>query len=377
MALNEGDLFIHLHIPKTAGTTMRSIIRSHFDTEHSEEIYPHWGKADFHRQIRRLSGERKKRLRCLQGHFVYGVHKHFDKKPVYVAMVRDPVERAISLYHFILLNPQHHMHRELKEGGLTLENYHEWRSTRMAAAYNAQTRYLAGVVDREPTERDLAEAKRNVERYFALVGLTEQFDETVFLMNSAFGWNTRVYGRLNITAKRPKRNELSEETLKNIQNANWMDMELYSFVKDLFEKRLQSLSPVEKEKLGQFLDFRARLDPDENLRHVGVSFGEWVLDEKPSSFRIFGAGQAGKSLLYTLKKWNNSFGLNVRVLHFWDNDSSKWGQEIEGIPVMKPDVAALPDDDSYIVIASMYHEAIKRQLLDAGADPNRIKISVP
>mgnify|MGYP001263403407 CR=1 FL=1 len=78
MGLNENELFIHLHIPKTAGTTMLNIIRRQFDPVRSAEIYPYWGMRDSINQIHDLPEELKKRLLCLQGHFVYGVHSYFD-----------------------------------------------------------------------------------------------------------------------------------------------------------------------------------------------------------------------------------------------------------------------------------------------------------
>ena len=45
----------------------------------------------------KLSIDKKNGIELLKGHLYYGIHRDLEQECCYVAFVRDPVERAISL----------------------------------------------------------------------------------------------------------------------------------------------------------------------------------------------------------------------------------------------------------------------------------------
>jgi hypothetical protein len=77
-------------------------------------------------------------------------------------------------------------------------------------------------------------------RHFAVVGLTERFDESLILLKRTLGWQQwPFYVPANVTQKRPQRQHLDTKTTHLIRAANQLDLDLYHFAQAQFEARLQ------------------------------------------------------------------------------------------------------------------------------------------
>src|SRR5512135_3015151 len=93
------DTLIFLHIPKTAGTTFRSILPANYRAEELYNVPTNAeGQVDFS-GLDRLSDVEKRKIRVLAGHFQYGAHEHLPQKSSYITILRDPVKRIISRYY--------------------------------------------------------------------------------------------------------------------------------------------------------------------------------------------------------------------------------------------------------------------------------------
>ena len=68
------ETLIFLHIPKTAGTTLNRIIEWQYSPFEIFTIDPYRIRATPER-LKRLPEERRRRLRVVRGHMLYGVHK--------------------------------------------------------------------------------------------------------------------------------------------------------------------------------------------------------------------------------------------------------------------------------------------------------------
>jgi hypothetical protein len=83
-------------------------------------------------------------------------------------------------------------------------------------------------------------------------------------------------------------------------------------------------------------------------------------------------GIAGKKIYLfgaadSLRIWLERFGLRERVVCTFDNDSSKWGKFSFDVEVRNPnDLLALIDSDSRVIIVSLWHQEIGRQLEKMG-----------
>ncbi|MCB0028122.1 MAG: hypothetical protein KDE28_09465, partial [Anaerolineales bacterium] len=98
--------------------------------------------------------------------------------------------------------------------------------------------------------------QRHLRDYFAVVGLQEQFDSSLLLMQKAFGWRRIEYRKRNVTQNRPAQETLSAETLAAIREANLLDLQLYEYARQLFRRQLR--------QQGALFRARVRLFPLEN-----------------------------------------------------------------------------------------------------------------
>ena len=96
--INDRKSLYFLHIPKTAGTTLISIIDDHFNLDSilHEQVW---------NEILPKIPETFSQFRLIRGHFGYGLHRVLTKKPLFLTMLREPVDRVLSFYEHIRRDP--------------------------------------------------------------------------------------------------------------------------------------------------------------------------------------------------------------------------------------------------------------------------------
>ncbi len=254
--MNDKNL-IFLHIPKAAGSTLYPVIDRHYDPA---VIYTIDGSRTWEsmKEFASLPDERRRKIRVLKGHMTFGMHRYLFGPSTYITLLRDPVERIISHYYYVLRTPVHYLYDKVKSGNMTLKDYVQSRlSTELD---NGQTRLICGVKDvlfgdeedevpfGECSREMLEIAKKNLLDHFSVVGLTERFDETLVLLKRIFGWRMPFYTMRNVTKNRPRKESIDRETLALIEKQNKLDLELYRFAEDLFKRKIaEQGSSFEKE----------------------------------------------------------------------------------------------------------------------------------
>jgi hypothetical protein len=233
---------IFVHIPKAAGSTLQEILVKRF---RGVRGYRFTGNPDRVHAFRSLSREDRDSFDLLQGHVHFGLHECLSRPATYITMLRDPVDRIVSHYHFVMANPGHYLYAQTSGRGLTLHEYAVLRPSNELD--NDQVRWLCarehgdvpvGHVSREMLE----EAKWNLANAFSVVGIMERFNESVECLKARFGWaDVRVPERRNTNRHRPSIAQIPVETLDAIRRLNRYDLELYNFASALFEEQLMRL----------------------------------------------------------------------------------------------------------------------------------------
>ncbi len=233
---------VFLHIPKTAGTTLHRIIERQYAPEEMYSV----GLVDGHSvaHLQQMEEAQRAGIRMFRGHMGFGVHQYLPGPTTYFTVLRDPVDRVISYYYFIRRTASHYLHDFISEGEIDLKSFIESKAHVMID--NAQTRVISGVWHGpkfgQCSPEMLERAKQHLQDEFAVIGLTERFNETLLLLSKTFGWRHLYYTRKNVSRKRPRKEDLSGDTLDAVIRANRLDMELYEFGKRLFEAHLQRQS---------------------------------------------------------------------------------------------------------------------------------------
>jgi hypothetical protein len=82
----------------------------------------------------------------------------------------------------------------------------------------------------------------------------------------------------------------------------------------------------------------------------------WLNAAEGKKIFLFGAADS-------LRIWLNDFGLRDQVVCTFDNDSNKWGNEAFGVEIRNPaEISNLLDNDGILIIVSIWHQEIGRQL---------------
>ena len=189
--LQKEQSLIFVHIPKTAGTTLSTIIARQY---RPTDIFVFKSSVPLPQAIDdfgKMPESKKTKFKVIQGHFYYGLHDLLPQKCSYITMLREPVDRLISYYYFIRNWRDHHLHQKAMSMSLVdftcYSNISKWFD-------NGQTRFISGQNPdyRQVSSEMLKRAKRNIENYF-LVGLQEYFDESLFLFKDKLQWKKHCY----------------------------------------------------------------------------------------------------------------------------------------------------------------------------------------
>jgi hypothetical protein len=222
---------VFIHIPKTAGMTLKSVVgRQHRPGEFAL-LYEERIRQSIDAFLAVPEGERA-RYRFVLGHVGYGLHEFLPQKVTYATFLRDPIERIVSYFYYVLRRPDHFLHDTARKLGL--KDFA--RSDATAKLANGQTKYLAALDAQDATAATLECVKRHVAERFAVVGLTEQFDASLLLLRRVARWGIPWYDRENVTRDRPRLSEIPHDALEAIVEHNRLDLELYSWARERFAR---------------------------------------------------------------------------------------------------------------------------------------------
>ena len=240
-----------MHIPKTAGVSLINIVLKQYLLNEIGFCY--------YQDLEKIQGEMKVisnnlNIKYCCGHFLFSIHEQITRPYTFFTMLREPVERVLSFYYFCRSNPYHPFHKEVLKMSLL-----EFITTEKVIPHivNYQTWALSG--EYPVTQDSVDKAKENVQQYFSFLGITEMFNESLFLMKEKFGWENIFYTKENIT-KRPSE-PIDNNTIDLIKEINKYDIELYEWAKSQLQQTIYNLPLLYKVQLNQFIN-------KQNIRNI-------------------------------------------------------------------------------------------------------------
>lgn len=230
-------MLIHLHIAKTGGTSLNSMVKHAFRPE--EVFETAMGTPGAMQQVPlRLYPAFHGGIKYVSGHVPLGIHRLLGRQCKYVTTVRNPVDRIISFFFFQLDDQGRYMNGNTP---LTFEEYVE--SGMDIQLHNYQTRVLCGLKEVETMGREqhpprtlldrthLQQAKDNIEKHFFAAPI-ERLTELGLTLRRYYKWPMRRVQaeRMNVSSKHHISRELSDA----LHDLNWLDRELHDWVTHRF-----------------------------------------------------------------------------------------------------------------------------------------------
>jgi hypothetical protein len=248
-------MLVFVHINKTAGSTVRYILRSSYGARHCDVEPWHAGSDEpFSTQDLRRLRRIYPTLASIAGHRVTGYTelREHGTEFSYFTFLRDPLKLCASRF-------QYHVDHRRK----THLVFEEW--IRQDWLRNAQTQRIAGTQNVEDAIRVMGEREM-------FVGLTERFDESMILLKALRARDLDLgYAPVNVAKRSSIASTLlaDERSRQALVDANRADLALYEYVE-------RELHPVLERDFGDgFAEAVARYRRDRrqsfNRRNLTVS----------------------------------------------------------------------------------------------------------
>lgn len=250
---------LFLHIPKAGGTTLGEFVYNQCRSEDETDeglvksgvfflAYGFFKDSDSSVPENVQMTLQRRDLQAVTGHFSFGIHEYINRPWTYITLLRNPLERVVSLYHYMKL-----------EDKMSLEEFAS--EPPFKEVDNDQTRRIAGVNPKVGalTTAHLEAAKENLRRHFAVVGITERMDETLVLLKRKLDWTKEIFSYpKNVNPHKPSTNQLSPENIKAILKRNELDFELYDYAAQLMDGAIATEAAEFYDELAQY---QARRQP--------------------------------------------------------------------------------------------------------------------
>lgn len=228
-------VLLFMHIPKTAGTSLRKIIEHQVPKEKRHFIYNVKDKFDF------INFKNKNNLQFIFGHFNYAdrIDTYLNRDYKFVTFMRDPVEQVISHYYHFYNSPDSTNPNRANiikpEHLVSLDKF-----INAPIANNLQIKYISGILNNKLKiypKKTLELAKYHIDHYFDFIGITEYYDDSIKYLCNRYGLDSEIK-MLNV-GERPKAKDISNKLIEKIKKRNQLDIKLYNYVLEKFSKKIK------------------------------------------------------------------------------------------------------------------------------------------
>jgi hypothetical protein len=213
-----------VHIPKTAGSSLKFILRNTFCLRHCQLfVVDYHGATDsdlaFARRVHKFG------LECISGHGLVAPTLNISEPIDYFTILRDPQKRCLSQYL--------HQKRAHRRAGREYSFAEFISAERMA---DLQVTMIAG-------RQDLDRAKSELDRYL-FVGFLEHFAESIVALDRLCEYDLKLeYLRLHVTKNQDDMQEVLEDpaAMAALEKANRLDQALYDYARqEIFPRHLEA-----------------------------------------------------------------------------------------------------------------------------------------
>lgn len=237
MANQAPKKLVFLHIPKTAGTTLTSIIERNYSAPNRVALY----NAE-HFQADLKSALANPEINMLYGHFVFNDILN-DANFYLFTFLREPIACTVSNYIHLKNSPD----PEHKEWMKSVKSFEDFLNLKLI--FNWQTRHLSGqkyfadfVQDQNAS---LEMATKNLLR-MNFVGITERFKESLLCLSSDLDWKKLRHKNQNVQQKNDEAQLLASKYREQILEKNQLDIALYKLANTLLENQIEKITLIEK-----------------------------------------------------------------------------------------------------------------------------------
>ena len=257
---------IFTHIPKTGGMSLFASMCEY----HGMKMADMYNMSAFYEEWDEVEAELKDADKCVYaGHFPFGLHEWLSRPSCYMAIVRKPADRIMSLYYYSIQYRDFIRHEcksrscspdELFENRVAADFYRDFMPwIKAAETLNGFLRCPSPELDNGMVRRfsgfglqaeacpdsALELAMANIENYYTVVGMQERYQESIKMARLAFNVNLTEFHINTGTDKRRSKQKLDTNQRKRLKQLNKLDIKLYDWIAERFDSQLgKSVEPI-------------------------------------------------------------------------------------------------------------------------------------
>ncbi len=322
-----------LHVPKTGGTTLGTVLEDLFIPQLGVRSYNFHMNPDWRKSPDPFAYEeaffKDANYDMYRGH----IHYHPHPKIRWLSMVRHPVSHFISWFYswFKLMRVHESYPQEIRDlYDCTLEEYLDefqeawsqepWPQTHYDYTWSKRPLSQLNYFSRS---NNIQEALERVRSEAIVTGLFERYQESMALYNAALNLPLPVDPvKKNIGSYAPPSTEIKERIASLIP----LEMEFYQGVKEIFQNSLERYG-IDREKI-EALGRKHRVRHDPPI----VFLERKTHNRRLSHYQTLNCIGTGEVFRAFIKNREND--CPIKLL---DWNEGTWGQTIEGHTVLSPD----------------------------------------
>lgn len=221
-------IFIQTHVPKTGGSALFHNLAAMFGGVHSMDV-----RLSRSMPYADLPLDEMGEIHFISGHFDFGIHRNLDRKPLYIAAVREPLARAVSNYRYLQTakaQQEHAICRDMPFPEAWAEMDRRFDTQRR----NRQAHMIWGDADISDGDWDRLVAR--IEDDYLLILPHDRQAKAIARLREAFGLYKAPMQEVNVS--RAADFTPDEDIAATIREANALDARLFDYVVETFEARL-------------------------------------------------------------------------------------------------------------------------------------------
>ncbi len=238
--------YLFVHIPKTAGTTVRHFLHDSFAADEVLFVYPApvavpGAVQCTLQEAGAMPLERLQRFAVIYGHFVFRPEWRVHESCRSLAFVRDPAARVVSWFNYVRsLDPEscvqpQRRYVEAIHAGAGLAELFEREA--IAEIDNGIVRYLGsapGVPVGEIGAADVERAQHNIETYFDFVGHAGHFERSMQEIARCLGRTYKPLKSRNVSPGGPAERRLDQHSPELLERLTRWDRVLVEWIEARF-----------------------------------------------------------------------------------------------------------------------------------------------
>lgn len=180
----------------------------------------------------------------IYSHIPVPFHLALNNQSTYLTLLRNPIDRMLSCYYWLIKHRHANVHwvpDNIKAGASLVDWLSDYLDTKTYPGGFAPVEYFNSPwknFELAPNYLpELDTAKFVLNNYFSFIGITEYFDESLYIFSKILGLKEQPKWKMLGNSDRPPTNQCTKVEISLISQIMATDILIYDYFKDIFLKK--------------------------------------------------------------------------------------------------------------------------------------------